>query len=231
MKLPPLTTGTLMRRYKRFIADVRLADGTVVTAHVPNTGSMRSTSAQDSLVGLSATDNEKRKYRHTLEIIEGESGAMVGVNTMRTNHIVEEAVREGRIPELCRFAEIRREVPYGERSRIDLLLSSASERCYVEVKNVTFKVGTAALFPDAQTERGTKHLRELMHMVEQGHRAVIFFLVNRGDCETMEPAREIDPLYAGTLKEAAAAGVEILAYRTQVDFTEIAIDCPLPTRL
>ena len=224
MKLPPLTKGRLIRRYKRFLADVCLEDGTVVTAHVPNTGSMRSTSAQGSLVGLSSHDNDKRKYRYTLEIIEGESGAMVGVNTMYPNRVVEEGIRSGRIAELGGYTEIRREVPYGQASRIDLLLSLDRHLCYVEVKNVTYKHGKFALFPDARTVRGTKHLTELVRMAAAGHRSVIFFLVNRNDCEIMGPAREIDPVYADTLKSAASAGVELLAYRTQVDFVQIEID-------
>ena len=225
MRLPPLIKGTLLRRYKRFLADVRLEDGRVVTAHVPNTGSMRSTSAPGSLVGLSIHDSEKRKYRYTLEIISGEGGTMVGVNTMHPNRIVEEGIRNGVIPELTGYNEIRREVPYGEASRIDLLLTRPTgDACYVEIKNVTYKEGRIALFPDAETVRGTKHLNELVRMVDAGHRAVIFFLVNRGDCEMMGPARDIDPVYADTLAAAASSGVTLLAYRTRVDFSEITIE-------
>jgi sugar fermentation stimulation protein A len=225
MILPPLTKGRLLRRYKRFLADIRLEDGTQITAHVPNTGSMRSTSAPESLVGLSSSDSADRKYRYTLEIIEGQGGAMVGVNTMRTNRIVEESVREGRISSLAGFDEIRREVPYGEASRIDLLLSSpAGRRCYVEVKNVTYKEGDTALFPDAVTERGTKHLRELEKMVEAGYRAVIFFLVNRNDCDKIAAARHIDPTYADALHRAASCGVEVISYCTRVSFFEITIE-------
>ena len=225
MNLPPLTRGRLIRRYKRFLADVRLEDGKEITVHVPNTGSMKSTSAPGRMVGLAAHDNPKRKYRHTLEIIEGDDGGtMVGVNTMRTNRIVEEAIRDGVVPELLGYSEIRREVPYGEASRIDLLLTDGERRCYVEVKNVTYKQGDLALFPDAVTARGTKHLAELSRVVAEGHRGIIFFLVNRDDCEAMAAARDIDPVYADALVRAAAAGVDPIAYRTRVSFSEIVID-------
>ena len=225
MNLPPLIRGRLLRRYKRFLADVRLDDGTEVTVHVPNTGSMKSTSAPGRLVGLAVHDNPKRKYRYTLELIEGDDGgAMVGVNTMRTNRIVEEAVRNGTVPELLGYPEIRREVPYGEASRIDLLLMNGERRCYVEIKNVTYKEGDVALFPDAVTARGTKHLTELSRAVAEGHRGIIFFLVNREDCVAMAAARNIDPVYADTLQRAAEAGVEPIAYRTRVTFSKIAVD-------
>ena len=225
MILPPLTRGRLIRRYKRFLADVRLEDGSTVTVHVPNTGSMKSTSAPGRLVGLAAHDNPKRKYRYTLELIEGDDGgALVGVNTMRTNRIVEEAVRNKEIPELLGYPEIRREVPYGEASRIDLLLVDGARLCYVEVKNVTYKEGAVALFPDAVTARGTKHSAELSRVVAAGHRGVIFFLINRGDCNAMAAARDIDPVYADALERAAEKGVELIAYRTRTSFSEIALD-------
>jgi sugar fermentation stimulation protein A len=225
MILPPLIRGRLLRRYKRFLADVRLEDGTVVTVHVPNTGSMRSTSAPESLVGLSLSDNANRKYRHTLEIIQGEGGAMVGVNTMRTNRIAEEGIENGSIPSLAGFDEIRREVPYGDASRIDLLLlSNDRPRCYVEVKNVTYKQGNTALFPDAVTARGTKHLGELEKMVKEGHRAAILLLVNRNDCDTTAAALHIDPAYADALHRANARGVEVISFCTRVTFFEISVE-------
>lgn len=226
MILPPLIQGRLIRRYKRFLADIRLEDGSTVTAHVPNTGAMRSTSEPGRLAGLSIHTSPKRKYQYTLEIIESdEGGTMVSVNTMRTNRIVEEAILEGSIPELTGYKEIRREVPYGNASRVDLLLfSSEKKKCFVEVKNVTYKEGDLALFPDAVTARGTKHLHELIQTVKAGHRAAIFFLVGRGDCRETAPAEHIDPVYAKTLDLARAEGVEILSYRTAVDFSKIVID-------
>lgn len=225
MILPPLVRGRLIRRYKRFLADIRLEDGQVITAHVPNTGSMRSTSREGSLVGLSVHDRPTRKYLHTLEIIEGDDGTLVGVNTGRTNRIVEEAVRGGLLEPFVEIREVRREVPYGEASRIDLLLMlNDARRYYVEVKNVTYKEGRTAYFPDAVTERGARHLRELSAMVRQGHRAAIFFLVNRGDCDSITAAAHIDPTYADALNHAISHGVEAIAYRTRVNFTEIVID-------
>jgi sugar fermentation stimulation protein A len=217
----PLTQGRLITRYKRFLADVELDDRTLVTAHVPNTGSMKSTSAPGSRVALSYHPNPKRKLKWTLELIQGEGGAWVGVNTFLSNHIVEEAITAKKIPTLKGYDEIAREVNYGHRSRIDLLLKKGKKLCYVEVKNVTYKQGNRALFPDAVTTRGHKHLLELRNMVRQGHRSVAFFLVNRGDCKSMGPAPEIDPKYAELLTQVAGDGVELLAYRTDPDPTGI----------
>ncbi|MCP4198095.1 MAG: DNA/RNA nuclease SfsA [Proteobacteria bacterium] len=213
----PLTQGTLIKRYKRFLADIELDDHTLVTAHVPNTGSMKSTSDPGSRVALSYHPSPKRKLKWTLELIQGERGAWVGVNTALTNHIVEEAIKKREIASLLGYDEILREVNYGNRSRIDLLLRKERSLCYVEVKNVTYKQGNRALFPDAVTTRGQKHLVELRNVVRQGHRGVTFYLVNRGDCKSMAPAREIDPMYAKLLKQVAGEGVEILAYQTNPD--------------
>jgi sugar fermentation stimulation protein A len=213
----PLTQGTLIKRYKRFLADIELDDHTLVTAHVPNTGSMKSTSDPGSRVALSYHSNPKRKLKWTLELIQGERGAWVGVNTALTNHIVEEAIKNKKIASLLGYDEILREVNYGNRSRIDLLLRKETKLCYVEVKNVTYKHGSRALFPDAVTTRGQKHLLELRNMVRQGHRGVTFFLVNRGDCKSMGPAHGIDPTYAKLLKQVAGEGVEILAYQANPD--------------
>ncbi len=218
-----LTSGFLLRRYKRFLADVRLADGRLVTAHVPNTGSMLSTSEPLSPVALSHHPDPHRKLKWTLELIGVEGGFWVGVNTSKSNHIVEEAIAQGRIASLRGFDTIRREVKYGVNSRVDLLLENDDCRCYVEVKNVTYKKGKRALFPDAVTTRGRKHLLELAKMVKEGHRGVIFFLVNRGDCGSMGPADEIDPEYGRTLRQTADLGVEILAYRTAPTLQNIEI--------
>jgi sugar fermentation stimulation protein A len=214
----------LVRRYRRFLADVELPDGELVVAHVPNTGSMRSTREPGSPVALSFHPEEHRKLHWTLELVRA-GDAWVGVNTNRPNRIVEEAIGRGRIGPLRGYPIIRREVKYGtRRSRIDLLLEREGERCYVEVKNVTYREGRRALFPDAVTARGAKHLEELADMARAGHRAVVFFLVNRVDCASMGPAREIDPTYGELLDRVAAEGVELLAYRVKNDLRESRID-------
>ncbi|MDJ0765187.1 MAG: DNA/RNA nuclease SfsA [Myxococcota bacterium] len=219
-----LTTGTLIRRYKRFLADVALADGTVVTAHVPNTGSLKTTSDPGSPVALSYHPRPTRKLKWTLELVQVPGGCWVGVNTARPNHIVKEAIEQQRIPSLKGFETLRTEVSYAGNSRIDILLENRDERCYVEVKNVTYKEQNRALFPDAVTARGTKHLLALLEMVRAGHRGVICFLVNRGDCTSMGPAAHIDPVYAETLSDVSKAGVEILAYRATATLRGIDID-------
>jgi sugar fermentation stimulation protein A len=225
MDFEALTRGVLIKRYKRFMADIRLEDGSVVTAHLPNTGSMKSTRAPGSPVALSYRPAPHRKLAWTLEMIQAPGGAWVGVNTMYPNRIVAEAVASGRIGPLRGYSEIRREVSCGRASRIDLMLRDARKAdCYVEVKNVTYREGRWALFPDAVTERGTRHLLELAQMVAEGKRAVIFFLVNRRDCQVMGPAHRIDPVYADTLWKTMERGVEALAYRTHVDLTGIRID-------
>jgi len=224
----PLTTGTFLGRRKRFLADVRLSDGRVVVAHVPNTGSMRSTNTPGSMVALSFHDDPKRKLSWTLELFRV-GDCWVGVNTARPNALVAEAIFAGRIPSLAGYSSLRREVRFGANSRVDLLLEDpAKGLCYVEVKNVTYREGDRALFPDAVTARGAKHLIELREMARQGHRAVIFFLVNRDDCASMGPAAKIDPRYAGLLREVVRDGVEALAYRAVNTLEESRIDEELP---
>lgn len=227
----PLVAGTLVERYRRFFADVRLHSGALVTAHCPNTGSMLGCSEPGSRVWISPADNPGRLLRYTWELVEAGPGVLVGVHTGRTNGLVSEAISAGVVGELADYADIRREVKFGrENSRIDLLLRGTGlPDCYVEVKNVTAAVsGGIALFPDAVSARGAKHLRELMHMVAAGHRAVIFYCVQRGDVNEVCPADEIDPDYGRTLREALAAGVEALAYRAAVSPTGIALTTPLP---
>jgi len=213
-----LIEGVLIQRYKRFLADVRLPDGSEVTVHVPNSGTMRSCSDPGSRVWISRATNPKRKLAWTLEIIEVGEGALALVNTYLPNRIVREAIEAGAVPALSGYDRVRAEVKYGERSRVDLLLESDDRpRCWVEVKNVTLldEPGLGR-FPDAVTTRGTKHLRELMHVVEQGDRGVLFFHVPRGDIAEVRPADAIDPVYGETLREAANAGVEIMAWLAQV---------------
>ncbi|MCM0081672.1 DNA/RNA nuclease SfsA [Geomonas sp. Red32] len=231
MKLiEPLFHGTLLRRYHRFLADVELDDGSMVTAHTPNTGSMMGCAIPGSRVILSRSPNPARKYPHCWELVHA-AGHWIGINTMYPNRLVREGVENGTVQELSGYQSIRGEVPYGTGSRIDLLLSGPQGNCYVEVKNVTLVEEGSALFPDAVTARGLKHLKELMEMVRQGHRAVNFFVVQRGDGERVRPADAIDPAYGAQLREAAKAGVELLAYRARVTPNEIFLDQRLPIAL
>jgi sugar fermentation stimulation protein A len=232
MLLPqPLYPGRLIRRYQRFLADVELEDGSIVTAHCPNSGSMKGCNLPGSPVLLSTSDKPGRRLKYTWELVLV-GGDWVGINTGLPNRLVREAVENGVIRELRGYPSIRPEVRYGEeRSRIDLLLEGPTGLCYVEVKNVTLVEGNMALFPDAVTTRGQKHLRELMEMVRQGHRGVIFFVVQRGDGESVAPADAIDPEYGRLLRLAAGKGVEILAYRANVTPAEISLTHRLPVVL
>jgi sugar fermentation stimulation protein A len=223
---PPLTQATMIKRYKRFLADVRLANGDIITVHCPNTGSMKHCVVAETPCWFSLSDNPKRKLPGTLEITTTSLGFTAGVNTSRPNQLVREAIEAGAITELNGYDRIRTEVKYGdENSRIDLLLDKNQQQCFVEVKNVTLEnPGGLISFPDAVTSRGAKHLRELMAMVEQGHRAVLFFCVQHSGAKRVGVAVDIDPLYAETLKRAIAAGVEVLAYGCTLSPTEIALN-------
>ena len=226
---PSLSKGKLLRRYKRFLADVQTSSGEIITIHCPNTGSMKNCWAENTPCWYSDSGNPKRKYRHTLEITTTPEGALAGVNTGRANHLVEEAIRAGGITELQGYPQLRREVKYGEEnSRIDFLLGGEPGDCYVEVKNVTLAEGPRGLFPDAVSARGTKHLRELQKLVASGTRAVLFYCVQHSQIETVEAAAEIDPAYAAALKEAVAAGVEVIAYRAELGAGEIRLSEPVP---
>lgn len=217
MKFPePLIKGHLIRRYKRFLADVRLPDGTEVTAHCPNTGSMLGCQPPNGRVWLSTSNNPARKLPYTWELVETAPGALACVNTARPNAQAREAIEAGRISELVDYRHCRSEVRYGEeKSRIDLLLSGHESKpdAWVEVKNVTLEENGRGFFPDAVTTRGQKHLRELMAQVALGDRAVLFFVVNHTGIETVQPADHIDPHYGQLLRQACEAGVEIIAYR------------------
>ncbi|RMH95482.1 MAG: DNA/RNA nuclease SfsA [Calditrichaeota bacterium] len=231
MVLPhPLHPGTLLRRYQRFLAEVRLSDGTVVTAHCPNSGSMKGCAIPGSPVLLSHSDNPRRKLRYTWETVQV-NGVWIGIHTGRTNQLAREGIEGGVVRELQGYESIRREVRYAENSRIDLLLEFARGLCYVEVKNVTLVEDGLALFPDAVTTRGQKHLRNLMQMVREGHRAVTLFIVQREDAGALSPADAIDPEYGKLLREAAGAGVEVLAYQAKVAPPEIRVYRKLPVQL
>ncbi len=227
----PLIEGRLVRRYKRFLADVELADGTTVTTHTPNTGSMLGCCTPGSRVWLRDCQNPTRKYPLSWELVETVDGALVGINTGLSNGLVREAIENGVIGELIGYKEIRAEVRYGaENSRIDLLLRDHRDApdCYVEVKNVTLAQSGTAMFPDAVSARGSKHLRELIGMVEKGYRACLCFCVQRDDVQQMAPADHIDVEYGRLLRKALAAGVEVLAYGARVTVAGVRLCQALP---
>lgn len=227
----PLISGELLRRYKRFLADVKLANGETITAHTANTGSMKGLTNPGNQVYLSFHDLAHRKLKYSWEIVRV-GRVLVGINTHHPNRLVEEGIRDGVITELQGYGEIRREVPYGEKSRIDLLLANGDrDKCFVEVKNVTLVEGGRALFPDAVTGRGLKHLLELRNMVRQGHRSVLVFVLQRADGQSVGPANAIDPAYGQALREVSQEGVEILAYRAKVTPKQIRLLSRVPLNL
>lgn len=229
-----LLSATFIKRYKRFFTDIRTEQGELLTVHCPNTGSMKNCQVENSPCWYSLSNNPKRKLPGTLEIVTTSFGNLAGVNTARPNHIVRRAIEDGLIPELCGYQNIRSEVRYGEeKSRIDLLLEGGREQqCYVEVKNVTLDCGDGhAQFPDSVTSRGTKHLRELMAMVAEGHRAVLFFCVQLTGVQSMSIAGHIDPLYGQTLSAAIDAGVEVLVWQADLSAQNIGLRRPLPLML
>lgn len=233
----PLVETRLIRRYKRFLADVEMPDGAVETIHCPNPGAMTGLDMPGLPTFISDSANPRRKLRYTMEMVRLADG-LVGINTGHPNRLAEEALTAGAVPELLGYSNIRREVRYGSRnSRIDLLLTEeARPDCYVEVKNVHFRrpngaFPTAAEFPDCVTARGAKHLLELADMVAAGHRAVMLYIVQRDDCDQFRLAADIDPDYAKGLASAMAAGVEVLCYACSLTERTIEVDCPLPVML
>lgn len=230
----PLVQGTLIKRYKRFLADVRLDNGEIITAHCPNTGTMLSCSAPDSRVGLSISDNPQRKYPFTLEMVKDNS-TWVGVNTARTNKLVAEALTKGQIAECTDIQAVKTEIKTSAHSRLDLqVLHGANcnaSSTYIEVKSCSLAVDGWAMFPDAVTVRGTKHLLELMRLAEMGERTCIFFLVQRTDADRFCPATHIDSVYGEVLQQAAAAGVMVLAYQAEISPQEIKVVRSLPCSL
>jgi sugar fermentation stimulation protein A len=224
----PLIPGILLSRNKRFLADIKLDSGEIVTAHCPNSGSMKGCKQPGSRVFLSYHDKPSRKLKYTWELVEA-NHTWVGINTGHPNKLVMEAIQNKQIKELTGYPHIKSEVKLGAHSRIDLVLENSDEICYVEVKNVTLIENGQARFPDAVTERGQKHLRELMNVVEKGHRAVMFFVVQREDSNSFAPADDIDPTYGKLLRKAVTSdGVEALVYQAKVSPEEIKISIPLP---
>ena len=226
----PLQKATLVKRYKRFLADVITDEGLETTVHCPNSGSMRGCSTPGSPVMLSTSPNPKRKYPQGLEMVQ-ENGTWIGVNTMLTNTIVAEAIMDGSIAELQDIETLTREVKTSDTSRLDLLLERNGEKIYVEIKNCSLVEDGWAMFPDAVTARGTKHLKELARLVAEGYQAVLFFCIQRSDGTQFKPAAHIDPLYAKTLQEVQQEGVQILAYQAEVTPQSITITKAVPISL
>ena len=230
----PLEEGRLLRRYKRFLADIETLAGEALTIHCPNTGSMLNCMSEGGRIWFSRSSDPQRKLPGTWELSETPQGRLACVNTARANALVEEALREGRIAELAGFSELKREVRYGEESsRADFRLDYAAGAAFVEVKSVTlgFAGTPVAAFPDARTVRGSKHLRELASVARQGGRAVQLYCVNLSGIEAVRPAAEIDPHYAAALQAARAAGVEVLAYGAELSPEGIRLTRRLPVIL
>jgi sugar fermentation stimulation protein A len=229
----PLIPATLIKRYKRFLADVALPAGETITVHVANPGAMTGLATPGARVWLSKSDNAKRKLPHSWELVEVDFGGgaeLVGVNTAHPNPLVGAALASGAVPELAGYDTIRREVKYGKNSRVDFLLESATRPpCYVEIKNVhLMRRPGLAEFPDAKTERGAKHLVELGDMVEQGARAVMLYVIQIGSATRFKLARDIDPKYGAAYDAARVRGVEALAWKCRIEQGGIAIDTPVP---
>jgi sugar fermentation stimulation protein A len=231
---PELKQGTLLKRYKRFLTDVSLPDGKQITIHCPNTGSMKNCCPENAPVWFSTSDNAKRKYPHTWELVEDPKGNKIGINTHLANTLVVEALEAGKIKALQPFKTLRTEVKYGrENSRIDILLENKKGGLhYVEVKSVTLlEDDNWGCFPDAKSLRGQKHLRELMQMVKEGHKASLLFCVQHTGIKRVKAARHIDPEYADLLKQAQQAGVQVLAYGCDISEKEISLQHKLKCRV
>ena len=225
---PELFRGILVKRYKRFLADVQLDKGSLVTAHCPNSGTMRACSQPGQPVFLSYHDNPKRKLKYTWELIHMPD-SLVGVNTLVPNRLVKHSVEQGLVPELIGYDRVRAEVKTSDGSRLDLVLEKEGRRnCFVEVKNCTLVEGSKARFPDAVTARGRKHLLELQRLAAEGNRCAMFFLVQRMDADSFSPADDIDPAYGEELRKAHQNGVEILVYDVSIDLAAIRLNQPVP---
>lgn len=215
----PLVPARLIRRYKRFLADVVLeADGRDVTAHCPNPGAMLGLAEPGLRVWLEPNDDPRKKLKFGWRLVELEDGHWAGIDTAVPNRVVKEALMAGAVPDLVAYDKVRAEVPYGTKSRVDFLLSGGGQRdLYLEVKNVhLLRNSDLAEFPDCVTARGARHLDELSDMVREGHRAMMFYLVQRTDCRRFDLARDLDPVYGEAFDRARAAGVEILCFGTEI---------------
>lgn len=230
---PPLKHATLIQRYKRFLADVVTPEGETFTLHCPNTGAMTGCATPGDTVWYSTSENTKRKYPHTWELTQTQTGAFICVNTLQANVLAKEAIQANLIPELIGYNTLKSEVKYGEEnSRIDIMLQADDRpNCYIEVKSVTLAENEFGYFPDAVTVRGQKHLRELMGVVASGERAVLLFTILHSAIEYFSPAHHIDAKYAQLLIEAQKQGVEILAYRAELSADNMTLISPLPIAL
>ncbi|MFT7593230.1 MAG: sugar fermentation stimulation protein A [Paracoccaceae bacterium] len=225
----PLVPARLIRRYKRFLADCRLEDGQEITAHCANPGSMMGLAEPDMKIWLEPNDDPKKKLRYGWRLVDHENGHFTGVDTSVPNRALKAALEARQVPGLNQFDTLRAEVPYGENSRVDFLLSDAKGQIWVEVKSVTLsRQPGLAEFPDSVTKRGTKHMQELARMVGQGDRAVILYLVQRTDCDRVSIAGDIDPTYAEAVRLAVAAGVQVLALDCHIDPTGVQPGKALP---
>ena len=234
MKFPTkLLEGRLIKRYKRFLSDIELSTGEVIVAHCPNTGSMKRCQQDNARVWVSESNNPKRKLAYTWELVEIDEQYLACINTGYPNKLVGEAIANGVVSELTGYAEQKAEVKYGENSRIDWLLTGDDGRkCYVEVKNVTLlEEDGQGYFPDAVTERGRKHLYELASMVEEGHRAVMFFCVSHTGIDSVTPAAHIDPKYAQAFVEVVERGVEVIAYQVAIDPQGMLVTHSVPVKM
>ncbi|MBH98056.1 MAG: DNA/RNA nuclease SfsA [Rhodospirillaceae bacterium] len=231
----PLLKGRLVRRYKRFLADVILSDGNETTVHCPNTGSMLGCNEPGSTVWLLQVDNPNRKYPLGWELVEVSQSVLVGINTSRSNSLVAEALENRIISQLADFNVVRREVKIpNTRSRIDFLLSGHQTEpdCYLEVKNVTAALDNGqGFFPDAVSDRATRHVEELAHRVEDGQRGALCYCVQRADVEYVTPADEIDPEYGKALRRAVEVGVEVYALGATVTPEAVILDKNIPVKL
>ncbi len=227
---PPLQPATLVRRYKRFLADVITPSGEELTLHCPNTGAMTGCATPGDTVWYSTSTNAARKYPHTWELTETAQGATICVNTLRANAVVKEALCNNLILGLDGYTQLHSEVRYGaERSRIDFMLQADDRvNCYIEVKSVTLAEANRGWFPDAVTERGQKHLRELISVAQGGERAVLLFAVLHSAIDSVSPARHIDVKYGQLLDEAIARGVEVLAWKASLTRTALQLNAPVP---
>ncbi|WP_167612375.1 DNA/RNA nuclease SfsA [Maribellus sediminis] len=224
-----LIHGKLIKRYKRFLADVELDDGTVVVAHCTNSGTMKSCLENGAEVFLTPVNDPKRKTKFTWEMIKINND-WVGINTGIPNILAYEAILNNEIPGLGVYTTVQREVKFGD-SRFDVYAENEDEKCFVEVKNVTLKEGKYALFPDAVTTRGQKHLKTLMQVKKEGMRAVMLYIVQRSDVEVFAPAKEIDPDYAAALKLAVENGVEVVVMKAKIKPEAIRLTNPLPVEI
>ena len=229
----PLVPATLIKRYKRFLADVTLTDGSEITVHCPNTGSMRGCDEPGARVWLSHSTNPKRKYAYTWELVEPLAGGMICIHSSLANSVVQEAIKQGKIAALNAFDRLESEVKYGkEKSRIDLLAYANNRRTFVEIKAVTLcEAAGRGFFPDAVSTRGAKHLRELAQVVSEGDQALLLFVVLHSEIRSVAPAREIDPKYAEALEAAIMAGVKVACYGCSVSPQGLEVEGELPFML